>query len=159
MTTVPNNLEELYSRLSLEEEDEGGVIIPEGEVEKRQDTCVLVWRFFTEKNINFNAMKNVLVSFGGIAIRLFFFIIFWICRRFWMGKHERLNKACWYITRWKKNEDPHLVDLHSSDIWVKLYDVPTGLVSENILVNIGNAVGKYVKSDPANVNGGRRMYV
>lgn len=56
------------------------------------------------------------------------------------------------------NEDPHLVKLHRSDIWLQVYDLPQGLVSENILVNIGNFVGKFVKSDPANFNGGWRMY-
>lgn len=63
MTTSSISLEELYVRLALEEEDEEGVIVPEGEAKKNKKTYVLVGRFLTErKNINFNAMKNVLAS-------------------------------------------------------------------------------------------------
>lgn len=56
-------------------------------------------------------------------------------------------------------EDPHLVTLNKSDIWIQVYDLPKGLISENIFVSIGNSVGSYVKSDPANLNGAWRMYV
>lgn len=56
------------------------------------------------------------------------------------------------------NEDPHLINLHHSDIWVQVYDLPRGLWSENILINIGKSVGEVVKMDPANLNGGWRVY-
>ncbi|XP_074347321.1 uncharacterized protein LOC141686168 [Apium graveolens] len=57
------------------------------------------------------------------------------------------------------NEDPHGVNLEKSDIWVQVYDLPIGLVYENVMMNIGNFVGKFVKSDSANFNGGWRMFV
>ncbi|XP_074352667.1 uncharacterized protein LOC141691812 [Apium graveolens] len=53
----------------------------------------------------------------------------------------------------KDNEDPHLVELKEAEIWVQGYDIPRGLLSENILKSIGGAVKKYVKSDPANFDG------
>lgn len=56
------------------------------------------------------------------------------------------------------NEDPHLVNLHTSDMWVQVYDLPNGFISENIFTNIGNFVGKFVKSDPSNLSEGWRMY-
>lgn len=59
----------------------------------------------------------------------------------------------------KENEDPHLVPLNSTDLWVQLYDLPKGMMSENILRNIGNFVGTFVKTDPANNSGGWRMYM
>lgn len=59
MATSKASLEELYSRLSVEEEDEGGVVVAEGEIKKRT-TYVVVGRFLTDKNINFNAMQNVI---------------------------------------------------------------------------------------------------
>lgn len=61
MSTSGTNLEAMYSRLTLEEE-EGWVIVTEGEVIQQQKTYVLVGRFLTEKNVNFNAMRNVLAS-------------------------------------------------------------------------------------------------
>lgn len=58
----------------------------------------------------------------------------------------------------KENEDPHTVRLNTMDIWVQVYDLPQGFVSENVLRNIENYVGVFVKSDPANVNGGWRLF-
>lgn len=57
------NLEEMYSCLALEEE--AGVVIREGEIGQRNEIFVLIGRFLTEKNINFEAMQNVLASLYG----------------------------------------------------------------------------------------------
>lgn len=61
MATSKQTLEEMYVRLSPEEEEEGGIVVEEGEI-KTCNTYVLVGQFFTEKNINFNTMQNVMVS-------------------------------------------------------------------------------------------------
>ncbi|XP_074351624.1 uncharacterized protein At4g02000-like [Apium graveolens] len=58
----------------------------------------------------------------------------------------------------QENEDPHLVKLKSMDIWVQIYDLPQGLVSENILTSIGNFVGSFIKIDAANFTGGWKLY-
>lgn len=56
------NLEEMYARLSLAEEEEGGVFVGEEEIVQQKQTFVLVGRFLTEKNINFHAMQNVMAA-------------------------------------------------------------------------------------------------
>lgn len=61
MAASETSLEELYARLALEEEDDGGIVVAEGEI-KTRTTYILVGRFLTEKNINFNAMQNVIAS-------------------------------------------------------------------------------------------------
>lgn len=61
MTTSEASLEELYARLALDEEDDGGIVVAEVEI-KTRTTYILVGRFLTEKNINFNAMQNVIAS-------------------------------------------------------------------------------------------------
>lgn len=61
MSTSKTSLDKLYAQLSLEEEDDGGIVITGGEV-KQRTTYVLIGRFLTEKNINFNAMQNVIAS-------------------------------------------------------------------------------------------------
>lgn len=61
MASSSVNLEEMYSRLALEEE-EAGVMIGEAEVGQRKEIFVLIGRFLTDKNINFQAMRNVLAS-------------------------------------------------------------------------------------------------
>lgn len=170
MATSATNLEELYARLALEEEAEGGVIIKENEAKPQQPTYVLVGRFLTEKNINFRAMQNVIASLwrpkegmeihdiGGHRYSFVFYHV--------LDMQKVLDGGPWTFEqnllayhKLGDNEDPHLVNLHKSDIWVQIYDLPKGLVSESILVSIGNFVGKFVKSDPVNMNGGWRMYV
>lgn len=51
------------------------------------------------------------------------------------------------------NEDPHLVPLDKVDIWVQIYDLPVGMVSERIIQSIGTAVGTFIKVDPNNLKG------
>lgn len=170
MASSSTNLEDLYARLSLEEEEDEGVIIPEGEGSKQQNTYVLVGRFLTEKNINFQAMQNVLASLWrpkeGVEIHdlgghRFSFVFFHI-----LDMQKVLDAGPWTFEqsllvyqKLERNEDPHGVNLEKSDIWVQVYDLPKGLVFENVLMNIGNFVGKFVKSDSANFNGGWRMFV
>lgn len=57
------------------------------------------------------------------------------------------------------NEDPHLVHLNKMDIWVQIYDLPTGMVIEKVIQSIGNFVGTYVKMDPLNINGTWKQYM
>lgn len=86
------SLEEMYSRMILEDEEEGGVSVGEGIVTTNVQTYVLVGRFLTDKNINLNAMQNVMASLwrpkegmevhdlGILDIRLSS-ITCWICKR------------------------------------------------------------------------------
>ncbi|KAL8115437.1 hypothetical protein AgCh_022072 [Apium graveolens] len=53
----------------------------------------------------------------------------------------------------EESEDPSMVPLSNADIWVQVYDIPRGLMSENILKNVGAAIGGFIKSDPANYDG------
>lgn len=55
-------LEDLYANLTIEDEEQGGIIVGEAEILERKKTFVLVGRFLIEKNINFGVMQNVLAS-------------------------------------------------------------------------------------------------
>lgn len=59
----------------------------------------------------------------------------------------------------EEKEDPHLVPLNKMDIWVQIYDLPAGMLSERILQSIGNYVGVFVKTEPMNTNVVWKMYV
>lgn len=168
MTASKVNLEELYAQLSLEEEDEGGIVVTWGEI-KARTTYVLVGRFLTEKNINFTAMQNVIASLScpreGMEIhhignQRYSFVFFHVLDRqkvleggSWTFEQSLLGYHCL-----KDNEDPQVVQLNNMDIWVQIYDLPEGLVSENVLQTIGDYVGNFVKSDPVNITGGWRMF-
>lgn len=56
-------------------------------------------------------------------------------------------------------EDPHLVKLNEIDIWVQIYDISRGFISENILKNVGDSIGKFVKSDTSNFDGLWKSFV
>lgn len=59
----------------------------------------------------------------------------------------------------KETDDPQLVTLNEVDIWVQVYDIPKGFISEKILKSVGDYVGKYVKSDTTNFEGIWKEYV
>ncbi|KAK1378771.1 hypothetical protein POM88_025515 [Heracleum sosnowskyi] len=59
MVSSTMNSEEMYARLALEEEEEGGICIVEAEIVQPKQSFILVGRFLTERNINFLAMRNV----------------------------------------------------------------------------------------------------
>lgn len=44
-------------------------------------------------------------------------------------------------------------------MWVQIYDIPRGFLSENILQSVGSSIGCYVQSDPTTFTGGWKPYV
>lgn len=169
MTAPMTDLEELYARLVLEDQDDGGVIVAEKEVQQTKTTYVLVGRFLTDRTINFNAMQNVLASLwrpregmevhdiGGHRYSFVFYHPFDLQKVLEGGPWAFENNLLIYH-KLKDDEDPHLVKLHKFDMWVQIYDLPRGFVSENILSNIGKFIGEFIKADPTNITGGWSMY-
>lgn len=51
-------------------------------------------------------------------------------------------------------KDPVMVSLNEIDIWVQVYDIPQGFLSESIMRSVGSAIGRYVKSDSNTFEGG-----
>lgn len=45
------------------------------------------------------------------------------------------------------NEDAHLVKLNKMEIWVHVYDLPTGMLSDKILKSIWNYVRTFINTD------------
>lgn len=163
MARNPTNLEDLYVRLNLEEE-EGGVIVGNGEIQEHKDTYILVGKFLTEKNINFGAMQNVLASLWrpkeGMEVHdigdfKYSFVFYHI-----MDLHKVLEGGPWSFeqnmlvySRVNGVEEAQNVDLSEMDIWVQIYDIPTGMVTENILKSVEMYIEKFVKVDATSLNG------
>lgn len=51
------------------------------------------------------------------------------------------------------------VKLQNLEMWVQIYDMPRGFISENILRNIGTSFGMYIKSDLGTFDGGWKPYI
>lgn len=58
----------------------------------------------------------------------------------------------------KEDENPQSTSLKNIEIWVQIYDIPRGLLSENVLKSIGVSIGDFIKSDPANLDGSWKQY-
>lgn len=170
MTTTSMNLDEMYARMNLEEEDGGGLVVGENEIKQPRKTFVLVGKLITEKNINFQDMQNVLASLwrpsegveihdlGGQRFSFVFFHVFDL-QKVIEGGPWTFEQNLLVYHKLEEGEDPHLVPLHKMDIWLQIYDLPTGMLSERILQSIGNYVGTFVKTDPLNSKGTWKIYV
>lgn len=157
-------LDEMYAKLMLDDEDEGGIIIKTEEAGKNADVFILVGRFLTEKHINFTTMQNVLASVWrpkeGVEIHdirgLRYSFVFYHpmdLQKVLEGGPRSFEQSMLVYSKVQENEDPKTVQLNDSEIWVQVYDVPKGFISENILKSIGNYIGQYIKSDPTNFDG------
>lgn len=56
------NLEKLYEKLTIEDEEDSGIIVGTEGVQESKESFVLVGKFLTDKHINFQAKQNVLAS-------------------------------------------------------------------------------------------------
>lgn len=167
------NLEEAYANLSLNNDDEEGLIlegVPEATNTEGLNRC-LVGRFVTNKKVNFMAMQDTLASIWrpvkGVfmeetdRMNMFLFKFF----------HDRdmqrvLDDGPWTFNQQvllikKFNMDEQLKDVKLSvlSMWIQVYDVPIGFKSEFILKSIGNFVGCFLESDPRNFQGMCRNYL
>lgn len=163
MANHNQKLEDLYSKLSIEDEDEGGIVVGADEeiVRKSTDEFPLVGRFLTEKNINFNAMQNVLAylwrpKYGlevhDLGEQRYAFVFYHILdiRKVLEGGPWSFEHNLLVLQQYSEGDDPLSVALEESDIWIQVYDLPKGFASENVLKSVGNYIGKFVKSDPNN---------
>lgn len=170
MGSSMGDLEEMYSRMMLEEEEEGGVVVGDEETIQATETYVLVGRLLTEKNVNFQAMQNVLASIWrpreGIEIhdlgsQRYSFVFFHV-----LDLQKVLDGGPWTFEqnlllhhKLEANEDPYQVQLNTTDMWVQVYDLPRGMLSEKILQSIGNHIGTFLKGDSNNASSTWRLYV
>lgn len=140
------------------------------EITVKEQTFILIGKFLTDKNINFKAMQDMMASLwrpkegmevhdlGGFRYSFVFYHILDM-QRVLEGGPWSFEQNMLVCNQLVSSEDPHTVKLQEADVWIQVYDIPKGLISENVLKNVGNAIGRYVKSDPANFNGMWKEYV
>lgn len=160
----------MYANLVIEDEEEGGIIVPSGEVVVQKKTYMLVGKFLTEKNINYNAMQNVMAGLwrpkegmevyemGGLRYSFVFFHKLDI-HKVIDGGPWTFEQAMLVYHQVKEGEDPMAVPLQHVEMWVQIYDIPRGFLSENILKSVGASVGTYIRSDPNTFEGWWKPYV
>lgn len=164
------SLEELYANISLEDEGDEGVIVGKDSIIENKQKYVLVGRFLTEKNINFNAMQNVMASLWrpkeGVEIHdlgefrySFVFYHKLDLQKVVEGGPWSFEQSMLITKQMEDGEEPLSIQLKEVDIWVQVYDLLQGCLSENVLRSVGSSIGKYVKSDPDSFDGMWKAFV
>lgn len=157
--------------ITLEDEEEGGLAIEEEVFHKKEQDfngfdvklCV-VGRFITEGQVDFLAMKQTLATLWkpgmGVYIKdleanLFLFQFYHEVdvKRVMEGCPWSFNRRALIMSRLKEEENPRCVTLNSMDLWVQVYDLKAGFMTERILKEVGNYIGNFVASAPSNFVG------
>ncbi|KAK6140574.1 hypothetical protein DH2020_025681 [Rehmannia glutinosa] len=156
MSNNPLSLDDLCGRMQLAEEDEGGLCIDDTVAEgQTQDLrWCLVGRFLTDRQVNFLAMKNTLASVWrpvkGVFIKelgpnLFLFQFFHELdiTRVQLNGPWTFDNLLLITKRLNVGEQPSRVELFHTDLWVQVYDLPFGFMTEMIGTSIGNFIDKF----------------
>lgn len=140
------------------------------EIVEQKQTYVLVGKFLTEKNINFMAMQNVMAvlwrpkegmevhDLGGMRYSFVFYHKMDL-QKVIDGGSWSFEQAMLVVHQLGGMEDPLTVKIQEVDIWVQVYDIPRGFLSENVIRSVGSSIGKYIKSDSTTFDGVWKPYV
>lgn len=132
--------------------------------------CCPVGKFLKDRPINVGAMKSTLASLWrpvkGVSIQEIHPNLFLFQFLHELDMNKVIKGGPWtfdsnqLLTKVLGEDDnPSSVFLDTADIWVQVYDLPTGLRSERVIQNIGNFVGVFVESDQKNLDGNWRQFM
>lgn len=170
MASTEATLEDIYAKLAIEEEEDEEIVITNKEVVKQKPTYMLVGKFLTDKNINFQVMKNLMASlwrpregmeFHDMGDMKYSFIFFHKLdmQKVLEGGPWSFEQSMLVLHQVPMGEDPCTAQLQEMEIWVQIHDIPRDFISKNILKSIGTSMGKYIKSAPGTYEGGWKPYV
>lgn len=125
--------------------------------------CV-VGRFITDGRVEFEAMQHTLALLWkpgrGVYMKelesnlyLFQFYHELDVKRVMEGCPWSFNRRALVMSRMKEGQTPRSVDLNFMDLWIQVYDLKPGFMSETVLKSVGNYIGSFVQSCPNNFTG------
>ncbi|KAK1355565.1 CCHC-type domain-containing protein [Heracleum sosnowskyi] len=172
-----DSLIQSMNMVTIEDEEEIGYeIIAEEQEQPSQyfqgfnpKLCV-VGRFIVEGKTDFLAFQHTMAALWkpgkGVYIKeldtnLFLFQFFHEVdiRRVMEGCPWSFNRRALVMSRLKDGENPRSVVLNSLELWVQVYDMKPGFMSEKILQGIGNYIGHHVSNCQSNFNGVWKEYM
>ncbi|XP_074378089.1 uncharacterized protein LOC141719608 [Apium graveolens] len=171
-----SSLVQAMNDISLEEEEEVGIVVAtEDHLESQNDAygfdanlCV-VGRFLIEGRVDFQALQQTLAALWNpgrgvyikeLEINLYLFQFYHEVdvKRIMEGCPWSFNRRALVMKRLTVGDNPRNVMLDKMEIWVQVYDLKVGFMSESILQSVGNNIGSFVSSYPSNFNGVWREY-
>ncbi|KAM6550863.1 hypothetical protein CsatB_000671 [Cannabis sativa] len=163
-------LEEEVMRVQVAEEEEDEVAIEERDEDDGIDArWCLVGRFLSDRDFDFETMQNVLASLWKPGMDMFvkelppdrYLFQFYHevdIQRVITGSPWTFNRMQLILARLKEGENPQEIMLNKLDIWVQVFDLQPGCMSDSVLRNIAKVMGLFVESDPKNFLGVWRDY-
>lgn len=161
-----HSLGKACASLTLSEEEDGGMIIDEGDIKDAYEDYkfVLVGRLMTEKPIKFNVLKDTIAAIWrpgkGLNIKeanpnLFLFQFFHEVdiNRVMEDGPWAFEQSLLVLRRLKPSESPFEVPLTQTEFWVQAHKLPAGFFTEKIAKAIGNSLGTFVRADKKNFDG------
>ncbi|XP_074356284.1 uncharacterized protein LOC141695984 [Apium graveolens] len=133
MANQQDSLTDLYAKLIIEDEEEEGMI----------NVLSSIWR--PKEGVKIHDLGDMRYSF------VFYHPL--DVQKVVEGGPCSFEQGMLVYKQIARVEDPKAVPLNKVDIWVQVYDVPNGFVSESIFQSIANYIGSFVKSDTTNLNG------
>lgn len=129
----------------------------------------LVGCFLTASIIHFPAMKSTMANLWhpirGVQIqdlgdKRYLFQFFHIIDMVRVIKGSPwFNNHLLVLYKLQMGEDPLKVSLIFTPFWIQIYDVPVGLFSEKLAVQLGNFLGNFLEYDDANLGKENRNYM
>lgn len=162
MRPTMEDLDALMTDLDISnEENEELVFDEEFEEESNRFELCLVGRLLTEKNLNVRAMKSKLADLWrpamGITIKVlkpgvFLFQFYHKDDLKWMLTNGpwSFEGAMLIVNSIKVGEDPLMVTLNEMEIWIQIYNLPVGFMTEKVGQQLGNFFGRFISYDPSN---------
>lgn len=157
-----NDLSDQMAELDIEEEENAAFVF-EGEVEEevnKYELC-LVGRFLTDRSVNVRAMKSKMADIWrpamGINIKeieqgIFLFQFYhredmaWVLK----GGPWAFDSAMLVLAEVPNGEEPLNVPLWHIHMWLQIYDLPTGFMSESVGKQLGDFFGEFLEYDHKN---------
>ncbi|XP_074327536.1 uncharacterized protein LOC141665451 [Apium graveolens] len=130
----------------------------------------LVGRFFTESYVDFQAMQHKMASLWkpgrGLYVKeiepnryIFQFYHEVDIKRVIEGSPWTFGRFQLVFVRLKEGDNPRTVQINNLDVWVQLHEIQTGYMSQRVVQDVGNYLGKFIESDSNNFVGVWRGYL
>ncbi|XP_074378017.1 uncharacterized protein LOC141719538 [Apium graveolens] len=159
-------MEESFSRFSIEDEEQGGLTYEENTpvISEIDTRWCLVGRFLTDSAIDFQAMQHKMASLWhpgkGMYVKqleanrfLFQFYHEIDIKRVCDGSPWTFGRFHLVFERLHEGMDPRIMVINNLEIWVQLHGLGTGFMSQRVVTDIGNYIGKFVEADANNFVG------
>lgn len=165
-------MEEAFALVSIEEEERGGLCYEETDEDLSEiDTrWCLVGRFLTDSTIDFQAMQHKMATLWksgrGLYVKQlesnrFLFQLYHEVdiKRVMEGSPWTFGRFHLVLECLKVGDNPRTVTIKNLDIWVQLHDMSAGFMSQRVVTDMGNYIGRFIEGDTNNFIGVWREYL